>query len=507
MPRLGRAVLPAFHHPLLVSPGVYTVLLLLAAPARLGATVDVGLTLPCGLSVSEGLHPPSWRVLFWTIDGASVLGALAAAHGWIHGAWPHGPPTLALAIALPAWVVALLATDGAVLPRGHTPLSPGLRAGAAAASGVALGAGAAAWSGLGATWTGAAILVATILAAVPPLLLRCATWLVLRNHGRRRVVLVGPLDCRARLREHIAAHPEAGLAVVAEVGSGTGILLGVPTWEMDGLEAAVTSTDADEVVLSTGLDDRLLVLETMGRLFGRPLVVRYVPDAETLPLFFPRPADIAGLPAIDLSRGPLSPGAELTKWLEDKVVAVVALLILGLPMLLIAVVIKASSPGPVFFVQERHGRYGKVIRVLKFRTMRAEHCSPDVETGQFKQAAKGDLRVTGFGRFLRNLSFDELPQFLNVLLGDMSVVGPRPHALAHNRRFATDIGELMRRHYVKPGITGLAQISGARGETRTVEDMRRRVAFDLEYLRRWSLWLDVTILLRTLFTGWINRHP
>lgn len=176
-------------------------------------------------------------------------------------------------------------------------------------------------------------------------------------------------------------------------------------------------------------------------------------------------------------------------------------------MLLIAAVIKLTSPGPVLFIQERHGRYGKAIRVLKFRTMRAEHCSPDTDSGQFKQVAKGDMRVTGFGRFLRNTSFDELPQFLNVLAGDMSVVGPRPHAIAHNLRFARDIGELMRRHYVKPGITGLAQISGSRGETHTVEDMRRRVAFDLEYLRRWSLWLDVTIILRTFFSGWINRHP
>ena len=114
---------------------------------------------------------------------------------------------------------------------------------------------------------------------------------------------------------------------------------------------------------------------------------------------------------------------------------------------------------------------------------------------------------SGLGRFLRNTSLDELPQFLNVLLGDMSVVGPRPHVVALNHRFAADIGELMRRHYVKPGITGLAQISGARGETRTVDDMRRRVAFDLEYLRRWSLWLDLGIIARTVVAGWVNRHP
>jgi exopolysaccharide biosynthesis polyprenyl glycosylphosphotransferase len=236
-------------------------------------------------------------------------------------------------------------------------------------------------------------------------------------------------------------------------------------------------------------------------------VVRFVPDPEALPLFCPRSADLAGLPAIDLSRGPLSPGAELAKWIEDKAVALIALALTGWLMLLIAAIIRLSSRGPALFIQERHGRDGRVIRVYKFRTMRVEHCTPDVITDRFRQAAKGDARVTAFGRFLRNTSLDELPQFLNVLGGSMSVVGPRPHPIALNRRFARDIGELMRRHYVKPGITGLAQISGARGETRTIEDMRRRVNLDLEYLRRWSLWLDLTIIARTAVAGWINRHP
>lgn len=445
--------------------------------------------------------------MLWLVDGAATAGGLLAAHGAVHGGWPHGPASLAPAIALPIWALALTAFRGAAPRRGRRPFVPGLRAAAAAAAGAAIGGIACAWAGLDATWTAQVILVAALVASAPPLAARCIAWLLLRQHGLRRVVLVGPIDCRARLREHIRAHPEAGLLVVAEVGQGAAIPSETPTWEMDSLDEAVVVADADEVILSTGLDDRLLVLETMGRLLGRPLVVRYVPDPDTVPFFFPRPADIAGLPAIDLSRGPLSPSAELAKWIEDKVVAGAALLLLGLPMLVIAAIIKATSPGPALFVQERHGRNGKVIRVLKFRTMRQEACSPDIETGQFKQAAKGDMRVTRFGQFLRNSSLDEIPQFINVLRGDMSVVGPRPHAIAHNLRFARDIGELMRRHYVKPGITGLAQISGARGETRTVEDMRRRVALDLEYLRRWSPWLDLSIIAKTLVAGWINRHP
>jgi lipopolysaccharide/colanic/teichoic acid biosynthesis glycosyltransferase len=136
-------------------------------------------------------------------------------------------------------------------------------------------------------------------------------------------------------------------------------------------------------------------------------------------------------------------------------------------------------------------------------TERANDPAPD----DFKQATVGDPRITPIGHFLRKSSLDELPQFLNVLRGDMSIVGPRPHAIRHNQQFAGSIAELMRRHYVKPGITGLAQINGARGETRTINDMRRRVELDLAYIRNWSLWLDLKIILLTPIRGFINRQP
>lgn len=172
-----------------------------------------------------------------------------------------------------------------------------------------------------------------------------------------------------------------------------------------------------------------------------------------------------------------------------------AVIAAGWPLALaIALGIKATSPGPVFFRQRRYGRGGEEIHVYKFRTMRVTEDGPTV-----RQATASDSRVTAFGAFLRRTSLDELPQFFNVLRGDMSVVGPRPHAVAHNEHYRTRILEYMLRHKVKPGITGWAQVNGWRGETDTLEKMIERVAHDLEYIRRHSLWFDVKIVFLTIF--------
>ena len=167
---------------------------------------------------------------------------------------------------------------------------------------------------------------------------------------------------------------------------------------------------------------------------------------------------------------------------------------------LLALGVKLSSPGPALFRQARSGRDGRTIGVLKFRSMRVTE-----NDGNVRQATKGDARVTRFGAFLRRTSLDELPQFVNVLLGDMSVVGPRPHAVAHNQHYRTKILEYMLRHKVRPGITGWAQVNGFRGETATVDKMVERVACDLEYIRRWSFGFDLRIVWSTVF-GQGARH-
>jgi putative colanic acid biosynthesis UDP-glucose lipid carrier transferase len=159
----------------------------------------------------------------------------------------------------------------------------------------------------------------------------------------------------------------------------------------------------------------------------------------------------------------------------------------------VAIGVKLSSPGPIIFRQKRNGLDGEEIIVYKFRSMTTEDNGPQV-----KQATKGDPRITPFGRFIRRTSLDELPQFFNVLQGRMSIVGPRPHAVAHNEEYRKLIKAYMVRHKVKPGITGWAQVNGHRGETDTLEKMQRRVEYDLEYLRNWSIALDLQIIARTV---------
>ena len=164
--------------------------------------------------------------------------------------------------------------------------------------------------------------------------------------------------------------------------------------------------------------------------------------------------------------------------------------------------VKISSPGPIFFKQMRHGWDGKPIKVYKFRTMVVH----DEEEGRVSQAGQGDTRITRLGAFLRRTSLDELPQFFNVLQGRMSIVGPRPHALIHNEEYKEQIDAYMLRHKVKPGITGWAQINGWRGETDTLEKMKKRIEYDLYYIEHWSLWFDLKIILLTLLKGFVHKN-
>ena len=183
----------------------------------------------------------------------------------------------------------------------------------------------------------------------------------------------------------------------------------------------------------------------------------------------------------------------LTKRLSDLFIATTAIILTAPVMLAIAIAIKIAMPGPVLFKQRRYGLDGREITVWKFRSMKVAEDGANV-----RQATKDDDRITPLGRFLRRTSLDELPQFFNVLQGRMSVVGPRPHAVSHNELFRKVIKGYMVRHKVKPGITGWAQINGARGETAQLEDMERRIRYDLEYLRQWSLRLDLYIIWRTI---------
>jgi putative colanic acid biosynthesis UDP-glucose lipid carrier transferase len=211
---------------------------------------------------------------------------------------------------------------------------------------------------------------------------------------------------------------------------------------------------------------------------------------------------LAGVPMLAALERPLSGWSLVVKAVEDRVIAGIALLCLSPLLALIALAIKLDSPGPVLFRQKRYGFANNEFTVFKFRTMRHRAAEePDVP-----QARRNDPRITRVGGFLRRSSLDELPQLINVMLGDMSLVGPRPHAVAHNVQFAQVIDDYLSRHRVKPGITGWAQINGLRGETDTPEKMRARVQHDLYYIDHWSLLFDIKILALTPFRGFINRN-
>ncbi len=209
---------------------------------------------------------------------------------------------------------------------------------------------------------------------------------------------------------------------------------------------------------------------------------------------------VGQVPTLSVYDTPFNGFTAWLKRLEDIVLASVILTLISPLMLVIALGVKFSSPGPIFFKQDRYGLDGRRIKVWKFRSMRTQENGAKVV-----QATRNDPRVTPFGSFIRRTSLDELPQFINVLQGSMSIVGPRPHAVAHNEQYRSIVSRYMLRHKVKPGITGWAQINGFRGETDTLEKMEKRVEFDLDYIHQWSLWMDIKIVFLTIFKGFVGK--
>jgi putative colanic acid biosysnthesis UDP-glucose lipid carrier transferase len=234
------------------------------------------------------------------------------------------------------------------------------------------------------------------------------------------------------------------------------------------------------------------VIQLLDELRDTTASVYYVPDIFAIDLIQARSGELFGIPVVALCETPFYGYRGVVKRMTDIALAVMILLV-ATPLLLALVgLVRMSSPGPVIFKQRRYGLDGREITIYKFRTMNVIEDGPTIV-----QASKQDVRITTVGRFMRRYSLDELPQLINVLQGQMSLVGPRPHAVAHNEEYRKLIKGYMIRHKVPPGITGLAQINGCRGETARVEDMQARVNYDLEYLRRWSPLLDFKILFLT----------
>lgn len=263
---------------------------------------------------------------------------------------------------------------------------------------------------------------------------------------------------------------------------------------LDEMLAIIERNDVRTVYFAIPLGDSDLIEDMYLQLLDRHVAVHWVPDIFSLLLVNHSVREIAGLPVLTLSETPLTGTRLLLKALEDRVLGMFIMVLVTPFLLLIALAIKLDSKGPVFFRQARKGWSGRIFHIWKFRSMYVHQ--PDA--GVLQQATRNDPRVTRVGAFLRKTSLDELPQIFNVLKGEMSLVGPRPHAVEHDEQYSKGINAYFARHNIKPGITGLAQVRGLRGETREIERMRMRIEADIEYINNWSIWLDLSILLRTL---------
>ena len=331
-----------------------------------------------------------------------------------------------------------------------------------------------------------------------------ADYLRARGMDHRTAVIVGGGRDARRIAQVFASRPWTGIEIKGWFSTPASHkylddapLLG----SLEKLADYVESNRIDQVWIALPMSAETEIQDVLRRLTHSTADIKLVPDLFGLQLLNHSVEQIAGVPVINLRSSPLHSGARVTKAIEDKVLASLILLLIAPLMLAIAIGVKLSSPGPVLFRQKRHGINGREIEVLKFRSMRVH-----AEHGTVTQATKGDPRITRFGAFLRRTSLDELPQFLNVLTGEMSVVGPRPHAIAHNKLYREQVDEYMQRHRVKPGITGWAQVNGLRGETDTLDKMVSRVEYDLYYLQNWSLAFDLRIVFLTVFKGFINRN-
>lgn len=321
--------------------------------------------------------------------------------------------------------------------------------------------------------------------------------LTLRSNYRNAVI-VGANDNGVQLARKIKDNPFLGIRLIGFFDNRSRQRLGdigpfSVLGSMTTIADFVRRQEVDQIYLALPMATQPRILQLLDDLRDTTASIYFVPDIFVTDLIQARMDDLSGMPVVAVCETPFTGIEGLIKRASDVVLSVLILVLTSPFMLAVASGVKLSSPGPVIFRQRRCGLDGREILIYKFRTMTVCEDGPDIH-----QATQNDRRITRFGACLRKTSLDELPQFFNVLQGSMSIVGPRPHAVAHNEMYRKLIKGYMVRHKVKPGITGLAQISGCRGETDTLEKMKRRVDYDLAYLRNWSLRLDIHIILRTL---------
>lgn len=327
-----------------------------------------------------------------------------------------------------------------------------------------------------------------------------------RGFNTRKFAICGLNKLAVQLARNIQNSPELGLEFAGffddrpeqrtsqQIGE-----LRAHTGDLDQLVELARTGAVDSVFITFPMRAEERIRRVLDLLGDSTASVYIVPDFFVFQMLHARWNQIDGLPVVSVFETPISGIDGLLKRGFDVAVSTALLVVLAVPLAVIALLVKLTSPGPVLFRQKRYGLMGDEIGVWKFRSMR---CCDNGDV--VRQATKVDDRVTSLGRLLRKTSLDELPQLFNVLGGSMSLVGPRPHATAHNEEYRHLIHGYMLRHKVKPGMTGLAQVNGWRGETETLEKMERRVEYDHRYIREWSLWMDVKILLKTMLV--LVRH-
>ena len=328
--------------------------------------------------------------------------------------------------------------------------------------------------------------------------LRLAAPTIIELQGQRRRAIVAGMNTQGmELARRLGADPYSRVRVVgffddrgdARVEQrGEYSLLG----KIAGLPTFVKANQIELIYISLPMASQPRILSLLDELHDTTASIYFVPDIFVTDLIQGRIDSVSGLPVVAVCETPFTGMNGLIKRTSDIVLSLLILALISLPLVIIALAIKLSSPGPVLFRQRRYGLDGHEFIVYKFRTMTVSEDGAVIE-----QARIQDVRVTPLGRFLRSTSLDELPQFFNVLQGRMSIVGPRPHAVAHNEMYRKLIKGYMLRHKVKPGITGWAQVNGYRGETEILDKMKGRIDYDLDYLRNWSLRLDLYIIART----------
>lgn len=308
----------------------------------------------------------------------------------------------------------------------------------------------------------------------------------------RRIVLVGSGEAAERVKRRIQEDPASDMELVACFGEPWS---DSPVHPLNELPRFVENNNIQQVWIAADWEDKVLLQESLEALKESVVDINVVPDFEQYRLLNQDITEWGGLPVINLAGTPMTDSERRLKAVFDWLGALILVIGLSPLLLFLALGVALTSKGPVLFRQHRHGVGGEPIEILKFRSMVVH----EEAAGQITQATRADKRVTAIGRFMRATSFDELPQLFNVLKGEMSLVGPRPHAIEHNTLYKSQIPRYMLRHKVKPGLTGWAQVNGFRGQTDTQEKMENRIEHDLWYIQNWSMWLDLKILLMTPF--------